>query len=307
MIGNHPILSPLLARCFNWKFVNLDILGIPQQWVDTGKEWISLPHFSYGYIPEKHWHISFYHDNNQKMLILKDINNIVGKRLQWRLPGIDSGSGLKVCPWLDLNRATSDIEGWSGNLGRKIRRAIKAGLIAQQGGVELLPLFYRVYETRLHHLGSAALPLFFLKELLKNYPDKSLNADARVYLVLDSSRKVVGGAISLFFADFCENTWFATLPEYQNMYSSYILHAYMIKDAIERGCNIYSFGRSTRDSGTHMFKKQWGTTDIELHWLQYPKPKGIDLKNYPFLLNIWKKVPLPLARRFNPFLSKRFY
>ncbi len=139
------------------------------------------------------------------------------------------------------------------------------------------------------------------------YPDQSLKADAKVYVVYNSTRKVCGGAITLFYGDFCENTWFATLPEYQHLYSSYILHAHMIQDAIERGCSIYSFGRSTRGSGTHQFKTQWGTNDVELHWLQYPEPKGIDLKNYPFLLNIWKKVPLPLARRFNPFLSNALF
>lgn len=277
------------------------------RWVDTGREWISLPHFSYGYIPPKTPFSFTLHDIREAEKNLTAWSKRTGKRLQWRLPGEDSGKGLKVSSWLDLSTLKAKAKELPGNVGRKIRRAFKAGLIVESGSVELFRLFYEVYEKRLHQLGSAPLPLHFFKEILHLYPDNSLKADAKVYLVYNSTRRVVGGAITLFYGEFCENTWFATLPESQHPYSSYILHAQMMQDALDKGCKIYSFGRSTRGSGVHQFKKQWGTYDVELHWLRYPSPRGIDFKNFPFLLEVWKRVPLSLARPFNPYLSKHFY
>lgn len=304
---SHPVLPSLVARCFAWKTYKWNHALGDIEWVDTGGELVSLPHFSYGYVPEG-WDSLI--DDKQKEKVLEIVRQLAatsGRRVHWRWPQEDKGLYPKVSAWLNIEKINGNLHGWTGNLGRKIRRAQKIGFVVETGGINRLNDFYKAYEIRMHQLGSAALPLFFFRELILNYPDVSLRSDCKVYVIYTSGGRIAGGAISLFYGDFCENTWFATLAEYQPLYPSYLLHAVMIHDAIQWGCRIYSFGRSTRGGGTHLFKQQWGTYDVELSWIKFPQRRGLELKNYPFLLDIWKSVPLSLARKVNPLLSKRFY
>lgn len=307
MISNHPLLPHIIARSFHWKVEALPGLG---EFVDTGKSLVSLPHFSYGQVGLAS--ASYRVDKNEVMdfkVLIEQQAIITGKSIEVRFPVTNFQAPNhfnKISSWLYLDESApvSWVE-QTGNLGRKIRRAQKHGLKVETGGMELLSRFYKVYELRLHELGSAALPLFFFKEILLAYPDKTLKADVRVYLV-QKNDTIMGGAITLFYNDFAENTWFATLRKYQPLYASYLLHASMIEDARHYGCKIYSFGRSTRGSGVHRFKQQWGTSEVPLLWLRFPE-RGKSLKDFPFLLDLWKHVPLWMARPINRYISQWVY
>ncbi len=304
LITHHPVLPDIIARCFGWRVRSFPGLG---EFVDAGKDVVSLPHFSYGNGPlpaanlfltlEK---VAEYNE------IVKSISKKLRKTVEIRFPSLfflNQRSIYKVASWYNLDQNLfSNPLALRGNLGRKIRKAVGHGLQVETGGAALLTSFYSVYELRLHELGSAALPLSFFRELLLAYPDKTLKADARVY-VIRKNDEVMGGAITLFYGTFAENTWFSTTRHYNHLYPSYLLHAVMMKDAVDWGCHIYSFGRSTLDSGVHHFKRQWGTFDVPLVWLRYPEA-NFSLRNFPFLQKIWKHVPLNIARPFNHYLAK---
>lgn len=305
MITHHPVLPYIIAKSFSWNVVD-NPLGLQGKWVDTRKEIISLPHFSYGYwLPSKHLGVEQKEISGYRQLFM-DYAKFYKKPMQWRLPLYsDEWHTLKVASWLNIKPEETIKKINIGNLGRKIRRAQKYGLRVEMGKLNFLDAFFSVYEKRLHELGSAALPQFFFREILMTYPDQTLRADARIYLVYHE-KEVIGGAFTMFYNDFCENTWFATLKKYQNTYASYLLHYHMIIDAANAGSKIYSFGRSTMGSGVHLFKKQWGTQDVPLVWLQYPEHR-FSLKSYPQLLKVWKHVPLTVARLLNRYLAKWNY
>ncbi|MGC8866325.1 MAG: peptidoglycan bridge formation glycyltransferase FemA/FemB family protein [Bacteroidales bacterium] len=307
MISNHPLLPHIIARSFHWKVVALPGLG---EFVDTGKSMVSLPHFSYGQVSLASASTRVNKDEVMDFqAMMEQQARITGKSIEIRLPGAtaqEQNHFNKVSSWLYLDESLTLSRGeQTGNLGRKIRRAQKHGLKVEKGGMELLSRFYDVYELRLHELGSAALPLFFFKEIILAYPDKTLKADARVYLVRKDDQ-IMGGAITLFYNNFAENAWFATLRKYQPLYASYLLHAAMIEDARHYGCQIYSFGRSTSGSGVHQFKQQWGARDVPLLWLHFPV-RGKSLRDFPFLLDLWKRVPLWMARPINRYISQWIY
>lgn len=306
LISHHPLLPQIIAETFHWKIAK-DPLGGPVAWVDTGREIVSLPHFSYGAWPDGITDGNLLKNLSILRENIRQLQLHTGKKYQWRIPAFsDQEETTKVCSWLELKRPWYNSHlSWPGNLGRKIRKAFDEGLRVREGGRELLEMFYKVYELRLHEIGSAALPLIFFKNLLESYPDSALKADARIFIVTRNA-ETLGGAFCLKYDTFIENTWFATLARYQKLYTSYLLHAAMIEYAANSGCKVYSFGRSTRNSGVHRFKKQWGTEDVALYWIQIPEPK-ISLRNFPGLLKLWKNVPLGIARSFNPWLASRFY
>jgi len=191
----------------------------------------------------------------------------------------------------------------SSNLRRKINKAGRNGYTVKRGGVELLQEFYPVYARHMRSLGSGALHRAFFEHLLHDYNSEGGMA---VVFVISKGRRIAGGAINLSYKGFYENAWFATRPKDQKQYASYLLHHEMIRHAIKTGCKTYSFGRSTRNSGVHQFKRQWGTTDLPLHWLAYPKPV-VNLRSQSWIRTLWKRLPYPLGNRFGNYIAKWIY
>ena len=79
--------------------------------------------------------------------------------------------------------------------------------------------------------------------------------------------------------------------------------------AIERGSSRFDFGRSTRDSNTYRFKKQWGAQPSPAIWQYYLRQGRCDALRpesgrYALPIRIWQRLPLPLTRCLGPFLVR---
>ncbi|MES1263377.1 MAG: FemAB-like protein, partial [Peristeroidobacter soli] len=88
--------------------------------------------------------------------------------------------------------------------------------------------------------------------------------------------------------------------------------------AIERGCTSFDFGRSTVDSGTFKFKKQWGAQPLPLHWHRWerrPAPATVAPDSPDSAAGmgrgrimrsataVWQKLPLSVANTIGPWVS----
>lgn len=295
----HPVLPHLVARLFGWKVYHPpDELELPYGFVDTGREVFSLPHFNHAAGP-----IVPYTTLADKLQALQEhLRKPVGLRLS---AGDSAISASKVVSLLRLDRHACPELLLHGSLARKIRAAHSRGVTVEQQGSDGLKAFMAIYERRLHQLGSANLPLRFFDALMQSYPDKALDAGVMLHIARYRGR-CVGAAFSLGFGQWFENGWFATDISQPALYVAYALHDAVIRDALASGATIYSFGRSSPGSGVHQFKQQWGTSDLYIAQYSIP-PKRHDWRNYPWLHNIWKKVPLPLARPFNKIIAKWMY
>ena len=72
-----------------------------------------------------------------------------------------------------------------------------------------------------------------------------------------------------------------------------------------RGQDVFDFGRSTRDSGTFRFKKQWGAAPADSAWQYYlrsgrPEEGRADNPRYQRLVRIWQRLPVALTRLIGP-------
>jgi hypothetical protein len=305
LITHHPELPAIISRSFGWKPL---FIGTPERWkmnlICTGKSLVSLPHFSYGslFISHQKAHPDEVRQHLQKMHFQQGFYGLEYRSLLHESE--QDKPAYKISSWLTLQPTPEQQFGQhSANLRSKIRRGLRQNFDLVSGKEELLNDFYKTYARHMRHLGSGAITKRFFGNLLQSYNSKG--GIAKIYL-LRQHNKTIGAAFSLAYEGFYENGWFATHPHWQKHYASYVLHHHMINDAIAMGCQTYSFGRSTQDSGVHHFKKQWNTTDIPLNWLNFPEP-NINLRKQSWIRTLWKKLPYPIGNHFGNYIAKWIY
>ena len=85
----------------------------------------------------------------------------------------------------------------------------------------------------------------------------------------------------------------------------------LLKEAYDRGCRLFDFGRSKRGTGAFDFKKNWGFPPEPLFY-QYimrhgQEPPDINPLNPKFRIFVetWKRLPLPLANLLGPHIVRQ--
>ncbi len=237
---------------------------------------ICTPHSSYGFFwIEKPEHA--------KSLFLSFIQHIKAdfKFKHWEVrttfPLSDFFDNQKVLTYKKISIFDDYWNGISSNLRRKIRKSEQFDFKTFIGGLELLEEFYPIYRKHIQSLGSFALPKSYLKTLLTQ-----LGQDAEIVIV-KKENEIVGGAFCVKNYAVYENVLFVPLRKYRHAYVSDYMHHQMIKNAINQGFTIYSFGRSTKDSSVYRYKQNWNVDNQQLYWntdkenklnvryLQFPK------------------------------------
>jgi len=182
----------------------------------------------------------------------------------------------------------------------QIRRAERAGLSVEAGGTEQLESFYDVFAVRMRELGSPVHASRFLAAVLEHFGSR-----ARV-LVVRKGRMVIGGLMTIAFKDRVTVPWASCLKEYFSLCPNMLLYWEALRRACLAGLRRFDFGRSTRDSGTHRFKQQWGAREEPLYWYSIPtatssgRPVTERGAGMSFLSRTWQYLPLSVTRQVGP-------
>ena len=191
-------------------------------------------------------------------------------------------------------------KGFKAKVQNQVRKAEKSGLRVEVGGLEFLNSFYEVLAENMRDLGSPVHKVQLFQNLFQVFPN-----DTRIFMVYKDSQ-LVGGAIFLTFKDTAEVPWASSKREFLRDCPNNLLYWEILRYACEQGIREFDFGRSTKDSGTYRFKKQWGAIEKPLYW-QYYLPKGSQLPDFThvslksrILIGMWKKLPLKVANALGP-------
>jgi serine/alanine adding enzyme len=141
-----------------------------------------------------------------------------------------------------------------------IRRPEKEGMTATVGGAELLPEFHAVYAAVMRDLGSPCHSLALFRACFARMPERSF------VCVVRYEGRPVGGGYLVGMGDTLEIPCAGTLHAMNRLRPNMLLYWTVLREAIRRGYRAFSFGRSSADSGTFTFKKNWGA---EAHPLTY--------------------------------------
>ncbi len=99
-----------------------------------------------------------------------------------------------------------------------------------------------------------------------------------------------------------EISWASALRRYQKISPNMTLYGAFIRRACEQGFGVFNFGRCTEGSGTHKFKRQWGSRDEQLRWYQKATGSGgvalatTDHGAYGVAATLWRKLPVAVSR-----------
>ncbi|GFE85467.1 FemAB family XrtA/PEP-CTERM system-associated protein [Steroidobacter agaridevorans] len=233
------------------------------------------------------------------------------------------------CSYLELRDTDPSSDGWSARtdkvtmilqlpattdalskaLGSKLRSQIKRAdretIAVRTGGRELLDSFYAVFAQNMRDLGTPVYPKRFFAAILERFSEHATLVvidhqgvpSAAAFLVIDGAR--------------AEIPWASCRAQSKSVGLNMKLYWEVLRHVIERGSTSFDFGRSTMDSGTFKFKKQWGAEPQQLYWHRWerdadPAKAGVAAKEsrlMRYATSVWQKLPLGVANALGPLVS----
>jgi len=135
----------------------------------------------------------------------------------------------KVTLWLDIpNSSEAMWKQLKTKVRTKIRKTQKNNFEFASGGIELLDNFHDVYSRTMRDLGSPPHGKRIFERILAEFPEET-----RLFVEFGANR---------------------------------FLYWEMLSHVAKIGAGRFDFGRSTIDSGTYGFKREWGAEPVQLHW-----------------------------------------
>ena len=192
---------------------------------------------------------------------------------------------------------------FDGSVRNQIRKAERSGLSVEFGHAEKLDDFHSIFAARMHDLGSPVHSKRFFDAVFDGFGSR-----ARVTLIRKGTTPV-GGLIAITHNDVITVPWASCLPEYFSLCPNMLLYWETIRAACLAGYGRFDFGRSTRDSGTYRFKRQWGALESPLYWYSITKDREGDQParesaTAAGLVGLWKRLPLSVTRRLGPHVRR---
>lgn len=185
----------------------------------------------------------------------------------------------------------------------EIRKAERAGLSVESGGVEKLDEFYAIYASRMRDLGSPAHHREFFRATMNCF-----GCHARIALVRKGAT-AIAGLVALAFKDGLVMPWASCLTQYFALSPNMLLYWETIRRGCAEGFRQFDFGRSTRGSGTYRFKRQWGAVETPLFWYTIPIGRGgpgpsTTSRTAACVARLWQHLPLGVTRCVGPQVRK---
>ncbi len=182
----------------------------------------------------------------------------------------------------------------------QIRRPQRENPTVSVGGTELLDDFYSVFSRNMRDLGTPVYAKSMFRFLLRHFEKNTCIVSIRV----DSTP--AAAAFLVHDGDRMEIPWASTDRRFNRISINMLLYWEVLRNAIESGMKEFDFGRSTKDSGTYRFKKQWGAKPLDLYWHYWMRDggdlPGLNPNNpkYARAISIWQRLPLSVANVVGP-------
>ena len=179
-----------------------------------------------------------------------------------------------------------------------------AGLSIDVGGREQLDAFYGVFAARMRELGSPGARAPFFAAIFDAFGEL-----ARASSSCSKGETPIGGLMALA-VETPRVPWAACASEIRALCPNMLLYWETLRAACADGFRRFDFGRSTRDSGTYRFKRQWGAEEEPLFWYTIPIGRRVSLptgkggRTATRLVGLWRHLPLSFTQRVGPHVRK---
>jgi FemAB-related protein (PEP-CTERM system-associated) len=181
----------------------------------------------------------------------------------------------------------------------QVRKGQKGELTVAWGGEDLLADFYDVFSRNMRDLGTPVYGRQLFRSALRHFPGRA------ELCVVRSGGEPAAAALLLHGQGVTEVPSASSLRRYNPACANMLLYWHLLERAVERGQGVFDFGRSTVDSNTYRFKKQWGAEPYPAEW-QYYLRRGTagdmrpDSPRYQRFIRLWQRLPVALTRWIGP-------
>ncbi len=187
----------------------------------------------------------------------------------------------------------------------EVRKGLENGLDIEIGrSARLLEIHYRLYSENVHRLGTPVFPKALFSEVLAAFGE-----DADIVLVSKDTMPLTT-IFSLYHRGVCMPYWQGASHAARAMRSNDVGYFRLMGHARERGCTMFDFGRSKVGTGPAAWKKTWGWEGEPLTYATRAAP-GCEARDinplspqYQRKVELWKKLPLPLANLIGPQIAR---
>lgn len=164
--------------------------------------------------------------------------------------------------YLDLVRGEEELlRGFSRTVRRQLKNSmnegVRARLVVQ---AEEWRKFHEIYSRTRHRLGLPAMPWRFFEAIQRIFPPEDV-----ILVFAERDGVVLGAVLGLCFNGTCLVDWMGDSEPGRRMDANQPLYWTAIREAIQRGCRMFSFGRTAcSNEGLIAFKQKWGTAEEDL-------------------------------------------
>ncbi len=184
-----------------------------------------------------------------------------------------------------------------------IRKGVEEGLHSEwEQGTDRM---YRVYAESVRNLGTPVFSAKYLRLL------RQVFADACSVLIITHGERDVGAVMSFYFRD-------EVIPYYGGSTTAarslkgvnHFMYWELMRQSAQQGYRLFDFGRSKAGTGPFSFKKNFGFKPQPLPYEYFlvrsasmPDVNPLNPK-YRMMINIWSRLPLPIANFLGPVLAR---
>ncbi|MFC3713841.1 FemAB family XrtA/PEP-CTERM system-associated protein [Sphingoaurantiacus capsulatus] len=187
----------------------------------------------------------------------------------------------------------------------EVRRSLEFGLDVRVASDERARAeHFAVYAESVRNLGTPVFPRALFDAILDEY-----GADADI-LTVSKDGTPIASVLSLYYRGEVLPYYGGGTPAARALRGNDHMYWMLMEHARERGCTSFDFGRSKVGTGAFSFKKNWGfePTPLAYEFRLAPGAAMPDVNplnpKYRLMVETWSRLPLWLANRLGPLLSR---
>ncbi len=202
---------------------------------------------------------------------------------------------------------TRDAEANMAAIPRKQRAMVRKG-IAHGLTSELddgAGRFFDLYADNMHRHGTPPFARRYFEALHSTF-----GSACEVMTVLGPQAQPVSSVLSFYFRDEVLPYYAGDTEHARELAANDFKYWELMRRAGERGCRVFDYGRSKRDTGSFDFKKNWGFEPTPLHYeYQLLKRDSVPQNNpanpkYRAVIGLWQRLPRPVVNAVGPLIVR---
>lgn len=192
---------------------------------------------------------------------------------------------------------------------RKARAEVRKGLgfghrVTIGSSATDLAAHYACYSASVRNLGTPVFPKRLFAAMLEAFPGSS------DILTVWRGDQPLASVLSFYHAGAVLPFWGGGGFEARAARANEVMYYELMRHARSVGMTRFDFGRSKTGSGPFAFKKNWGFDPAALTYGAWTAPgapaRNIDPtdESYSRKIELWKKLPLPVANTLGPWIAR---